>query len=85
MPDRAGYATIYRMTDYAAALLAAGLLIAFLLGMLGAKFMRALRSMYSAQDLAKGAASGMRSARLRLVILAAIIFAIAWPWLHGYH
>lgn len=73
------------MTDHAAALLAAGLLIAFLLGMLGAKFMRALRSMYSAQDLAKGATSGMRSARLRLVLLAAVIFAIAWPWLHGYH
>lgn len=79
-----GCATIGCVTDHTAALLAVGLLIAFFLGVLGTKFMRALRGMYVAQAAAKAATSGMRSARLRLLILAVIIFAIAWPWLHGY-
>lgn len=71
------------MSDHFAALLAVALVLAFVLGTLGAQFMRALRSMYSAQDLAKAATTGMRAARLRFVFLAAIIFAIAWPYIHG--
>ena len=71
------------MSDHFAALLAVGLVIAFVLGTLGAQFMRALRSMYTAQDLLKAATAVMRAARLRFLFLAAIIFAIVWPYIHG--
>ena len=71
------------MSDHFAALLAVALVIAFVLGTLGAQFMRSLRSMYTAQDILKAATAGMRAARLRFLFLAAIIFAIAWPYIHG--
>jgi hypothetical protein len=72
-----------RVTDHFAALLAVALVIAFVLGTLGAQFMRAVRTMYTAQNAVRAATAGMRAARLRFVFLAVIIFAIAWPYIHG--
>jgi hypothetical protein len=71
------------VSDHFAALLAVALVIAFVLGTLGAQFMRALRTMYAAQSAVRAATAGMRAARLRFLFLAAIIFAIAWPFIHG--
>ena len=71
------------MTDHAAALLAAGLTLALFTGVLGAKFMQSMRDLYQAQGRLRNARTGMRSARLRFLLLAAVLFAIAWPWLHG--
>jgi uncharacterized membrane protein (UPF0182 family) len=74
---------ISSVSDHFAALLAVGLVLAFVLGTLAAQLMRSVRSMYTAQDLLKAATATMRAARLRFVFLAAIIFAIAWPYIHG--
>ena len=83
LPRRFPSGTITCVSDHFAALLAVALVIAFVLGTLGAQFMRALRTMYAAQNAVRAATAGMRAARLRFLFLAAIIFAIAWPYIHG--
>ena len=72
------------MTDYGAMALAVGLVLAFAGGVLGTKVMSAYRAMYGAKRAAQLATAAMRAARLRWLLWAVIVFAIAWPWLHGF-
>ena len=72
------------MTDHAATLIAVGLVLAFIGGALGSRLLGAYRSLRGAQRAVGLATVGMRAARLRWLICAAIIFAVAWPWMHGY-
>lgn len=71
------------MTDHAAALIAIGLTLAFVGGVLGTKLMSAYRAMYGAQLAVRLTTAAMRAARLRWAMWAVIIFAIGWLWVHG--
>lgn len=72
------------MSDHAATLLALGLTLAFATGVLWARFARAMSDLDGARAGVRRALGLMRAARLRFLFVAVIIFAIAWPWLHGY-
>ena len=72
------------MSDHAAALLAAGLTLTLLVGIKGEKFFQSMRDMYQARSRYKNAKTGMRAARLVFLGVLVVVFAIAWPWLHGY-
>jgi hypothetical protein len=72
------------VTDHAAALVAVGLVLAFMGGALGSRVLGTYRSLRGAQRAVKLATGAMRAARLRWLIWAVIIFAVAWPWMHGY-
>jgi hypothetical protein len=71
------------VTDHEAALVAIGLVLAFMGGALGSRLLAAYRSMYGQQSALRLAIAGMRAARLRWLIWAVVIFAIGWLWIHG--
>jgi hypothetical protein len=64
-------------------MLVIGLVLAFIGGALGSRLLAAYRSMYGSQGFAKGAITGMRAARLRWLLWAAVIFVVFWLWIHG--
>ena len=72
------------MTDHAAALLAAGLTLALIVGVFSEKLMQAYRDLYAAQARLRLATRLMRAARLRWAMWAAVVFAIGWLWVHAY-
>ena len=72
------------MTDQAATLVAVGLVLAFIGGALGSRVLGAYRSLRGAQRAVKLATGAMRATRLRWLIWAAIIFAVARLWMHGF-
>jgi hypothetical protein len=70
------------MNDHGDALLAIGLVLAFIGGALGSRLLAAYRFMSSAKAGAKAATGGMRALRLSWLMWAVVIFAFAWLWLH---
>ena len=71
------------MNDHGDALIAVGLVLAFIGGMLGSRLIAAYRFMDSAKNGAKVATGVMRAARLRWLFWGVIIFAFGWLWIHG--
>ncbi len=71
------------MSDQTATLVAIGLTLAFVGGVLGTKLMSGYRAMYGAQRAVRLSTAAMRAARLRWAGWAAVIFAIGWLWIHG--
>lgn len=72
------------MSDHAATALAVGLTLALIVGVYGEKLMQAYRDMYALQARLRGAKRIMRAARLVFAGIAAVVFFIAWPYLHGH-
>jgi hypothetical protein len=71
------------MGDHGDALIAIGLVLAFVGGVLGSKLMAAYQAMNGVKAGAKAVTSAMRAMRLRWLFWAVIAFAVAWLWIHG--
>ncbi len=71
------------MSDLAATYLALGLTLALIVGVYGEKLMQAYRDLYAAQARLRAVTRAMRAARLVFAVIAAVVFFIVWPWIHG--
>ncbi|MBV9792558.1 MAG: hypothetical protein JO016_01350 [Actinobacteria bacterium] len=71
------------MGDHGDGLLAAGLVLAFIGGVLGARLLGAYQAMNGAKAGARAAARAMRAMRLRWLFWAVVAFAVFWLWIHG--
>lgn len=72
------------MTDHAAGYLAIGLTLAVIVGIRWEKLAQSYRDVWSLRARLKGAKRVRRSALLVFAGVAAVVFAVAWPYLHGY-
>jgi len=72
------------VSDHAATCLALGLTLAVVVGVYWEKLAQAYRDLYAAQARLKGAKRTRRAALLVFAAVAAVVFFVGWPYLHGY-